>query len=1045
MERTTVRVDPRVAGFLGRILDDVDNPIGTCFQMTPDVLVTAWHILDDLGADVINAAVRLDPLQGGPPRDARVMRIDPLHDLAVLVTSEPLMGCVAGLAASDEVIPTAPISITGVVRVDDPGHSYRYLDADGRWAGGTTRDDEVGLSRVVADGVMKGMSGAPVLVGQVVVGVVSGRYNSTDGWLRNSVWVSRTENLIPLLAGLTSNVAIVKIREAAPATSSPKPDELPNDINDFTGRLGELDTLRTLLRHRFDPYGPACILAVCGKPGVGKSALATHFAHEVASHYVDGRLYGRLRRAEGNTAESQGEPVPVREVLDGFLRAFGVTDHNPLDVDRMATRYRSILATKRVLVLLDDAVSAQQVRPLLPASPTCLALLTSRRCFHSMEGTLSVKLGDMEPDQGVRLLARLIGEDRVASAHQSAEELVRLCGYLPLAIRLTAARLQSEPDWPIDYLVRRLADERRRLNQLRDEDLDVRASFQVSYQDLPEPVQRTFRMLGLFTSHDFTAEVAAVLIGDHPDDVQDRLDRLVRDQLLEPVRAPGRYQLHDLLRLFARELSAAQASDTERGDALARVGDWYVAVAGAADRVINPVRPQTDQDSDRFPTHDAALSWFDQERDNLLAVFRQADQDGQSPVVWQLAVAMAYYFELKNAWLNWQETHERALVATRSARDRAAEAWILISLGAAYRYQQRYDDAVNSYQQSLAITHELDDRFAEAWALLGLDVTDDSRHRHAAAFEASLEIFRQLGDRFGEAWAMAWKAKGLRGRHRFDEALADQEEALLRFREAGDRHAEAWILDNLGSTYYEMERLDEALDLETRALELFRATGNRHEQAWVLNNIGHVHRKAARFDQAIHSYQQALTLCREIRDRGSEAETLNLLAAAWRDVGYFDAAISAHEQAAAVHRDLADTGGEGRTLNVLARTLRAQGRLDRAVETHNQAVAILRTDQPAFRDSEAWVLRELGDTYQAQGRVDEAVETYKESLALYKKLSDQYHQAKALERLGDAMQRLRGTRSGLPYWRDALAIFDGRHDPEATGLRRKIEQAGAGG
>ncbi|MGB7798405.1 MAG: trypsin-like peptidase domain-containing protein [Pseudonocardiaceae bacterium] len=197
-----MKVDQRVAGFLGRLLDDADDPIGTCFQVTPGVLVTAWHVLDDLGAAVIDAEVRLDPLQGGPSRDARVVRLDPRHDLAVLVTEEPLTECVAGLAASDEVTATTPVAITGVVAVDDPGHSYRHLDADGRWAGGTTRDDQIPLGRVVADAVMKGMSGAPVLTGQVAVGVVSGRYNSTDGWGRDSVWVARTENLAPLLDGL---------------------------------------------------------------------------------------------------------------------------------------------------------------------------------------------------------------------------------------------------------------------------------------------------------------------------------------------------------------------------------------------------------------------------------------------------------------------------------------------------------------------------------------------------------------------------------------------------------------------------------------------------------------------------------------------------------------------------------------------------------------------------------------------------------------------------------------------------------------------------
>ncbi len=206
--RVTVTVDPRVAPYLGRVLSSDETPAGTCFQVVSGVLVTAWHVLDDLGAGEEGAVVRLDPLQGGPGRDAKVERADPLHDLAVLVTGVPLAGCVAGLAGSDEVVMRAPVVITGVPVLDDPGRSYRSLDAEGHWGGGTTRDDQVPLGRVVASAVMRGMSGAPVLAGQpgpgspLVVGVVSARYNSADGWGRDSVWVARTEDLVPLLVGL---------------------------------------------------------------------------------------------------------------------------------------------------------------------------------------------------------------------------------------------------------------------------------------------------------------------------------------------------------------------------------------------------------------------------------------------------------------------------------------------------------------------------------------------------------------------------------------------------------------------------------------------------------------------------------------------------------------------------------------------------------------------------------------------------------------------------------------------------------------------------
>src|SRR5215475_6177441 len=195
--------DQRVAGYLGRVLAEWGEPVGTCFQVADGVLVTAWHVLDGLGAGQVDAVVRVDPLQGGPARDARVRRVDPAHDLAVLQTAQPLPACVDGLAATDEVAQRAAVSVTGVSEVPDPGHSYRYLDATGTAEGGTSRDDGVPLARVQASAVVPGMSGAPVLSAGRVVGVVSGRYNSADGWMRDSVWVARTENLAPLLAGLT--------------------------------------------------------------------------------------------------------------------------------------------------------------------------------------------------------------------------------------------------------------------------------------------------------------------------------------------------------------------------------------------------------------------------------------------------------------------------------------------------------------------------------------------------------------------------------------------------------------------------------------------------------------------------------------------------------------------------------------------------------------------------------------------------------------------------------------------------------------------------
>ena len=254
-----MEIDRRVPAFLGRILDDEGDPVGTCFQVQPGVLVTAWHVLNDVSRGEEGARVRLDPLQGGPVRDGRVERIDQSHDLAVIVTNNPLADSVAGLAATDEVPQATPVVVTGVVIINDPGHSYRHLDTNGHWAGGTTRDDQVQLGRMVVEALMKGMSGAPVLSGNFTVGVVSARYNSADEWARNSVWVTRTEDLTPLLADLDDI--------AAPRTSGVE--------TAMSGTLGGQG--RTALR--VEPPGIADIIGdgvyVTGldiKPGIYRTA-----------------------------------------------------------------------------------------------------------------------------------------------------------------------------------------------------------------------------------------------------------------------------------------------------------------------------------------------------------------------------------------------------------------------------------------------------------------------------------------------------------------------------------------------------------------------------------------------------------------------------------------------------------------------------------------------------------------------------------------------------------------------------------------------------
>jgi hypothetical protein len=554
-----MRGDERVAGYLGRVMDDVGDPIGTCFQIADRVVVTAWHVLDDLGAGDLGAFVRVDPLRGGDPTDARVAAVDPRHDLAVLSLTAPLPASTPGLAATDKVELTAWVSVTGVPVVEDR-HTYRHLDAPGRWAGGATRDDQVRWGRLISSAVMKGMSGAPVMnAAGMVVGVVSARYVSGDGWLRDTVWVVRTEDLAPLLAGLTDVVVAGRTWK----DNRQGPCTLRNDIRDFTGRTAIVDRL---IRSLDSGDASAVIIStITGMGGLGKSVLATHVAHRLAAAFPDAQLWVDLRGADA-------EPVDPGEILTSLLSELGVPmDSIPRELRSKEARLRSTLSGKRALLVLDNAFNEGQVRPLLPGSRTCAVLITSRSRLAGLEGADRLELGVLDPEEAVQLLLRAGDCARETIRMKDAHEVVKLCGYLPLAVRIVAAHAHKG----MQRLIERLTEEHSRLGYLEIGDQEVRASFALSYRDLNPEEARFFRLLGLFQGADFSSSLAAAAYGSTEDRAQSILERLWAVHHLLESKDNGRYRLHDLVRLFAQELLDHQEAGTEQRAAKLRCAAYY--------------------------------------------------------------------------------------------------------------------------------------------------------------------------------------------------------------------------------------------------------------------------------------------------------------------------------------------------------------------------------------------------------------------------------------------------------------------------------------
>jgi tetratricopeptide (TPR) repeat protein/DNA-binding SARP family transcriptional activator len=625
-------------------------------------------------------------------------------------------------------------------------------------------------------------------------------------------------------------------KPAKPVHHPPRPYLLPPDVASFTDRQQELATVHATLRATGgDTAAPAAVLAIDGNPGIGKSALAVHAAHQLAPHFPDGVLYANLR------AEA-AQPATPAAVLDYFLRALGVSDQDlPADLRVAAARYRSELAGKRILVVLDNAATETQARALLPGTPGSAAILTSRARL-ALHEAVPLTLDLLDEDDAVRLLARLDHQGRVDAEPGAGKRVARACGRLPLALQIAGARLGNRRTWTVAHLAARLADERRRLGELRVGDLDVRASFALSYQDLPATEARTFRLLGLLETPDITPGPVAALTDTAVHHAEATLERLLDGRLLEQTH-PGRYRLHDLLRLFAREQAEAQEPTGQQDAARARALRWYLTTAGHADELLKPTgqRPPTRPPTAPFADRATALAWLDDERANLVAATRHAATHPDptvAAIAWRLGDTLFRYFDLRKHWSAWQAVCEPAVRAARLVGGPADQARALNRLGIVYREQRRLAEAMAQQQQALAIARQAGDPDVEGAILNNLGITyQDQRD--------------------------------------FPAAIACHRQRLAIARQLGDRYSQGATLNNLGDVYREQGRYPEATTCLQQSLEIFRDLDERRALAMVLNNLGEVACAQGRHHDAIAHHRQGSTISHEVGDRYSEA--INLL------------------------------------------------------------------------------------------------------------------------------------------------------------------------
>ena len=671
--------------------------------------------------------------------------------------------------------------------------------------------------------------------------------------------------------------------EARVSRAVPAPAQLPADVADFTGREDQVKHLCDLLASGgvdADP-GAVRIALVAGSGGLGKTSLAVHAAHRVRGTFPDGQLYVDLLGATP-------QPLPPADVLARFLRDLGVDGRDiPADDDERAARYRTVLAERRMLILLDNARDAAQVRPLLPGTASCAVLVTTRGRMPDLASTRLVDLHVLDDDEALTLFTRVVGDERAAAEPEATAELLLACAGLPLAIRICAARLATRSGWTIRTMANRLRDTRRRLDELRVGDLAVRASFQVSFASLPASAQPdgiapadAFRLLGLWSGPSISSAAAAALFGTPEYSAADALEILLDAHLLES-KAPDRYQFHDLLRVYSSERAMADLSGPDRHAAISRLLTWYMRTADAAATAQVPQRynipldaVETDPSPLGFASAEDALTWYDAESANLVAATRQAAELGLHDIAWRLPAPLYLLFNSHGNWVDCIATHRIALESARQAHNPQGEAWILNNLGNALGVS-RDPEGIGHLEQSLAIRHEIGDLIGEAQAANNLADAYQWLGRTDEAldlYRRALDLDRRAGERYGESIALVNLGSALLDLDRAEEAIDYLLQARRSFAEINFEDGVGYVLHTLGRSYLSLGRDADALESLRAALAIHRATGNRRRQAATLKFLGTAQSRAGLTAEARESWAQAAAIFEELGDNVLAAE-----------------------------------------------------------------------------------------------------------------------------------------------------------------------------
>jgi tetratricopeptide (TPR) repeat protein/transcriptional regulator with XRE-family HTH domain len=721
------------------------------------------------------------------------------------------------------------------------------------------------------------------------------------------------------------------------------PMQLPADVSAFTGREEQLAYMDALLAGASDQPNAVIVSALSGTAGVGKTALAVHWAHQIRDRFPDGQLFVDLHGHTHGVA-----PVEPGEALDRILRALGVPGEQiPADVDDRAALYRSRLAGEQVLIMLEDAAAEDQVTPLLPGIPGCLVLVTSRRRLAGLHHAHTVSLDALPLADAVTLFAGTTGGQRLASEPpQLLVEAVQLCDRLPLAICIAAARLRTHPSWPLAHLVRRLRDHHHRLTELAAGHRSVAAALDLSYLQLTSDQQRLYRLLGLHPGMDIDTFAASALAGSTLGHVSRLLDELLDAHLLEePV--PGRHMFHDLVHAHATQTATAVEPEPVRRAALSRLLDYYRHAAAMAmdtayryERDLRPKVPYADTPTPDLHDPASALAWLDAELPNLLAAARHATNQSCTEHTWHLSATLERYLRDRGRYHDAENLHHQA----RTAGHRDGALYALLGLGWIDYLKGRHEQAAEQRRQALHLARTTANPASEVAALTGLGDVHLTLGRHQQAidhYQQALTIAHSVSTSAGAPSALS----GLGAVHlmqgRYRQAVDHYQQALTTAHSVDSRTCELVALTGLGHVYVMLGRYRQAVDHYQQALTTAHSVGNPAGKLAALRGLGWSHLMQGGHQQAADHYRQLLEGAQEIGSHNWQFEAYHGLGRVHHANGNPETALVHHRQALELAADLRQPVDQAQAHDGLAHAYHALGQPEQARRHWQRALTIL--------------------------------------------------------------------------------------------------------